>query len=210
MGFIKLIPLAEREVEDLKADRLRTDTKRLFMHTDAHYVNLSGSAEYIRGRLEPLRHSDVSRVYWEAGGGDYSLYFSDIALDFSELFEPLPGEGGRPVYPRDFDRLLAQTWKAYHKNGVDPLRVAAEFAHEIGLKLHASYRMASFVAPPPFDLFPKKKFYDRHPELVCVDRNGTRLPRVSFAFPETRRFVVSNVSGNGHQVPDRRRVPALQ
>ena len=210
VGFIKLIPLAEREVEDLKADRLRTDTKRLFMHTDAHYVNLSGSAEYIRGRLEPLRHSDVSRVYWEAGGGDYSLYFSDIALDFSELFEPLPGEGGRPVYPRDFDRLLAQTWKAYHKNGVDPLRVAAEFAHEIGLKLHASYRMASFVAPPPFDLFPKKKFYDRHPELVCVDRNGTRLPRVSFAFPETRRFVVSNVSGNGHQVPDRRRVPALQ
>ena len=191
VGFVKLVPLTEREAADLEADRRQTDTKRLFMHTDAHYTNLSGSAEYIRSRLEPLRHSDVSRVYWESGGGDYSLYFSDIAFDFSELFDPPPGEGSRPVYPRDFDRLLDQTWKAYHKNGVDPFRVAAEFAHEIGLGFHASYRVASFVAPPPFDLFSKKRFYDRHPELVCVDRDGMPWPRISFAFPETRRFVIS-------------------
>ena len=191
VGFIKLIPLSEEEVKELEVDRKRSDTRRLFAHTDAHFINLSGSAEEVRGRLEPLRHSDVARVYWEAGGGDHALYFSRIAPDFSTLWEPLRGETKKAFYPGAYDRLLAKTWQAYHQTGVDPLRVAAEFAHEMGLELHASYRTASFVIPPPHDIFPQEGFYQRHPELLCVDREGNTLPRISFAFPETRRYVIS-------------------
>ena len=191
VGFIKLIPLSEEEVQALTSDRKRSENKRLYVHTDAHYLSPEGSPDVVRGALEPLRHSDVSRIYWEAGGGDHTMYFSRIGYDFSTLWEPQPGEGGEPFYPSHWNRLLAQTWQAYHRMGVDPLRVAAEFAHELGIELHASYRMASFVVAAPHDLPPRKSFYLRHPELLCVDREGNKLPRISFAFPETRRFVIS-------------------
>ena len=191
VGFIKLIPLSKEEVKEWEADRKRSDTRRLFAHTDAHFINLSGSAGEVRSRLEHLRNSDVSRVYWETGGGDHALYFSHIAPDFSTLWEPLRGATEKAFYPSAHNRLLARTWQAYHQKGVDPLRVATEFAHQIGLELHASYRPASFVIPSPHDIFPQESFYQQHPELLCVDREGNQLPRISFAFPETRRYVIS-------------------
>ena len=82
------------------------------------------------------------------------------------------------------------TWKAYRQNEVDPLRVAAEFVHDLGLELHASYRTAGFVYPPPHDEL-YGEFSRNHPELFCVDRHGNKLPRISYAFPETRRYVIS-------------------
>jgi hypothetical protein len=190
VAFIKLIPLSETEAQALKADRKRTDTKRLFVHTDAHYTNTSASKQDILQYFEPLRNTDTARIYWEGGGGDRTLYFSKIGRDYSASLVDSCGREEKPFFPRRYDRLLAETWRAYHQNGVDPFRVAAEFSHELGLEFHASYRVGGFVYPPPHDPDPES-FYERHPELVCVGRDGTRLPRISYAFPETRRYVIS-------------------
>ncbi|MSO21697.1 MAG: hypothetical protein EXQ58_00275 [Acidobacteria bacterium] len=190
VAYIKLVPLDDQRVAELARDRQRTDTKRLFVHADAHFSNLSGSAMEIRNYLEPLRHSDVSRIYWEAGGGERTLYFSKIARDYSSDLEQIPGGESKLFFPRSYDRELAHTWLAYHKNGVDPLKLAADFTHEMGMEFHAGYRVGGFVYPPPHD--PKTgSFYEKHPELLCIGRDGTALPRISYAFPETRRYVIS-------------------
>jgi len=189
VAYIKLVPLSDRRVAEIEADRRRKDTKRLFVHTDAHFSNVNGSKQELLKYLVPLRNTDVARVYWEAGGGDRVLYFSKLAQDFSA---PLRNSGGADsvFFPRKIDREWAETWAAYHRNRVDPLRVAAEFAHKIGVELHASYRTAGFVYPPPHDdLY--GAFAREHPELFCVDRDGTKLARVSYAFPETRQYVIS-------------------
>ena len=188
VAYIKLVPLSDTEVKALQVDRNRTDTKRLFVHTDAHFSDVTGSALELRNHLEPLRHSDASRVYWEAGSGDRALYFSKIARDYSSSLQDATGE--RAVFPRKIDRKWAETWRAYRNHGVDPLRVAVDFTHEIGIELHAAYRAAGFVYPPPHDGF-HGSFYERNSKLVCVARDGTKLPRISYAFPETRRYVIS-------------------
>jgi hypothetical protein len=189
VAYIKLVPLSDERVADLQADRWQQATKRLFVHTDAHFSNVTGSEEEVLKYLEPLRHTDVARVYWEAGGGDRVLYFSNIGQDFAASLRNTKGESS-VFFPRTGDRELAQTWAAYRRNGVDPLRVAAEAAKRIGVELHAGYRTAGFVYPPPHDdLY--GEFARKHPELLCVDRDGTPLPRISYAFPETRRYVIS-------------------
>ena len=189
VAYIKLVPLSDEQVAALQADRRRSDTRRLFVHTDAHFSNVTGSKRQLLRYLEPLRNTDVSRVYWEAGGGDRVLYFSSIGQDYAA---PVHGAGGLEsvFFPRRIDREWVMTWNAYRRNKVDPLRVAAEFAHELGLELHASYRTAGFIFPPPHDdLY--GQFARRHTELLCLDREGRKLPRISYAFPETRRYVIS-------------------
>lgn len=185
LAYIKLVPLSAPEVESLQRDRANKTTRRLFAHTDAHFSNVSGSAEEVLKYLEPLRHSDVSRVYWEAGGGDRALYLSSIAEDYGRAFNRPD-----PVFPRAIDREWAVTWRTYRQKGVDPLRAAAELARDMGIELHASYRTAGFVYPAPHDHI-AGSFYEKHPELACLDRQGRPIPRISYAFPETRRYVIS-------------------
>ena len=186
VAYIKLVPLGPETSAAVLADRARFDTKRLFVHCDAHLMNETGSKDEIVKYFEPLRHSDVSRIYWEAGGGDRVLFFSEIAGNYET-----PLHAARPVvFPRQVDRVWAQTWQAYRRNGVDPLRVAAEFSHEMGVELHASYRVGGFVYPPPHDEL-YGDFFREHPDLVCRTRDGTPLPRISYAYPEVRRYVVS-------------------
>ena len=96
-----------------------------------------------------------------------------------------------PFYGRAYDGVESKTWRAYRKTGVEPLEVAVEFAHQHGIELHAAYRVAGFHFPVPHYSETKGSFFEQHPELVCVDREGNPLPRISYAFPQTRKYVLS-------------------
>ena len=187
VAYIKLVPLSDDDVTRVQADRKRTDTRRLFAHNDAHTVHLVDrptTAEQIRRHIEPYRNTDVSRLYWEAGMGDLAYYLSDVAR--------VPTSDDLMDLPRQGDRLLAESWRAFRDQGVDPFRVALDYAHEIGLEFHASYRVAGFNFPPLHDHYTHgDTFYKAHPELRGQNREGDRSPRLSYTYPEARRFVVS-------------------
>ncbi len=192
VSFIKLVPLSSKQVTTLEADRRRTDTKRLFVHYDGGVVGMgdqSGTGQEVINSLEPLRNTDVSRIYWEGGTGDTAKRFSKIATDHSmELRDP--PEGGA-FFSSPHGRLWAAGWLAYHKNGVDPFRVAAEYAREIGVEFHAGFRTGGFVYPPYGNPLPGKDFHTKNPDLVCMSREGKPMPRISYAYPKTRRYVIS-------------------
>ena len=84
VAYIKLVPLSEEELEALLQDRSRTDTKRLFGHHDSWspHWNRTGSAgtseASIQADLEPFRHSDFARIYWDGVHGDVCNYFTKI------------------------------------------------------------------------------------------------------------------------------------
>ena len=189
VAFIKLVPLSAEEVEALQADRRRTDTKRLFAHNDGGVIDLSGTGQEVINSLEPLRNTDVSRIYWEGGTGDTAKRFSKIATDHSRELRD-PPEGGA-FFSSPYGRWWAEGWLAYHKKGVDPFRVAAEYAREIGVEFHAGFRTGGFVYPPYGNPLPGKDFYKKNPDLVCVSREGKPMPRISYAYPKTRRYVIS-------------------
>ena len=187
VAYIKLVPLSNSEVSVYQADLKRTDRRRLFAHNDAHGIHYGyrpTTAEEIRRNIEPYRDTDFSRLYWEAGGGDHVNYFSKIGR--------LPTYDGIDDFGRQGDRLLAESWRSFRDQGVDPFQVALDYTHEIGMEFHPGYRVAGFHFPAPGDLASNgSSFYERHPELRGTGRKGNRTPRLAFTYSETRRFVVS-------------------
>ncbi|MCY3912622.1 MAG: family 10 glycosylhydrolase [Chloroflexi bacterium] len=187
IAYVKLVPLTDAEVAEAQAERRRTDTRRLFAHQDAHgphYLWRLNDAEGIRREIEPYRDSDFSRMYWEAGEGDISYYFSKIArwCTFDEAED----------FARVGDRLHAESWREFRDLGVDPLDVAIEHCHDAGLEIHASYRVAGFWYPPPIDHFNLgDTFAAAHPEWRGRDRNGQTTPRIAYSYPEVRAYIVS-------------------
>ena len=186
VAYFKLVPLTDAETQAFQSDRQSSDTRRLFAHNDAHgphYQYRLTTPEHVRREIEPYRDTDFSRMYWEAGGGDQTSYFSQV--------------GGRYTFDlgdfgRRGDRLHVESWREFQGQGIDPFDVALEHTHEIGLQFHASYRVAGFHYPPPLDHFNTgDSFYKRHPEWRGVDRTGRHTPRMAYSFPEVRQFVIS-------------------
>jgi hypothetical protein len=186
IAYIKLVPLTDEEVQALKRDRDRRNHRRLFAHNDAWsytYTYRPTSAADIRRELEPFRDTDFARIYWEAGAGDRMNYPSKIGFMCTDDWIADPYRIG--------DRLAAETWQTFRKKGIDPFRVACDYAHQIGLELHASYRTTGFHFPVPYHEWNAGGLYEKHPEWRCTDRQGQSTPRLSYAYPDVRRFIVS-------------------
>ena len=62
IAYVKLVPLTDQEAEQHRADLARTDSRRLFTHSDTGPP--VSSAEEIQQRLEILRDGDFARLYW--------------------------------------------------------------------------------------------------------------------------------------------------
>jgi uncharacterized lipoprotein YddW (UPF0748 family) len=186
VAYIKLVPLTEEEVKQVKEDREGKKNRRLWAHNDAwsyHYAFRPVSEADIRREIEPFRDTDFSRMYWEAASGDRCSYFTKIGLMPSDDWIEDPYRIG--------DRLAAESWRILRQKNVDPFRVALDYCHEIGLEFHAAYRTAGFHFPVPHREWNSRGFYDDHPEWKGVDRQGRSTPRLSYAYSEVRQFVVS-------------------
>ena len=186
IAYIKLVPLTEEEVAQFKDDRRRADTRRLFAHQDAHGPHslwrLTGAAD-IQREIEPYRHTDFSRLYWECGAGDLMFYFTKIGR--------MPTHDGLDDFGRQSDRFNAESWRVLRDQNIDPFRVAIEHTHDVGMEFHASYRVAGFHFPAPLDHFNYgAAIYDARPEWRGTDRDGNPTPRFAYSHPEVRQYVI--------------------
>ena len=190
LAYLKFVPLSESEAAGWERDRACVDTKRLFVHNDAHKVTnnyQTTTAEAVRRHLEPYRDSDVARLYWECGMGDIAYYLSKFAR--VPTYDNLTAFGSMGTHNY---RLGAESWRSLRDKNIDPFGVACDHAHELGIEFHASYRVAGFHFPPMHDHFDYgPSFYRLHPELRGMARDGGRTPRLSYAYPEVRRLAVS-------------------
>ena len=185
LAYIKLVPLTDNEVQKLKADRSQTETRTLFAHNDAHgYLFLLGSAteEAVLREIEPYRHTDFSRIYWECGAGDLLFYLGEAGR--------LPTCDGIDDFERQGDRLHAQTWRSFREDRLDPLDVALEAAHQMGMEFHAGYRTAGFFFPAPLEQWNPGSLYLERPDLRMIGKDGRTAPRISYAFPDARRAII--------------------
>ncbi len=186
IAYFKLVPLSDPEVETLKKDQARTDTKRLFAHNDSWSFTFAYGAESeteIRREIEPFRNSDFSRLYWEAGMGDRMYYPSKIGLVATDEWIKDPYRTG--------DLQAAKAWQTWKQKGIDPFKEALEYTHQVGLEFHAAYRVAGFAFPPPEDSWTQGGVFEQHPEWRSSDREGRRTPRLSYAYAGLRQFVIS-------------------
>lgn len=185
VAYIKLVPLSEEEVRDLEQSRRDAETRRLYAHHDAWSYTWEfrpTTVAEIQRELEPFRDTDFSRIYWECGMGDRMFYPTKLGLTPADDWIEDPYRVG--------DRLAAETWRAWRKQGIDPFRVALDYAHSLGMQFHATYRPAGFHFPTPEDEWNTGGFYDKHPEWRGRDRAGRPTPRLSYAYPEVRRIAI--------------------
>ncbi len=185
VAYIKLVPLAEEQVRTLREERNSPETRRLYAHNDAWSYTFTyrpTSPAEIRREIEPFRDTDFSRIYWEGGMGDRMYYPTKLGLTPADDWIEDPYRAG--------DRLAAESWRAWRKQKIDPFRVALDYAHQIGLEFHATYRPAGFHFPVPEDEWNTGGAYDKHPEWRGQDRQGRTTPRLSYAYPGVRKLAL--------------------
>jgi hypothetical protein len=185
VAYVKLMPLTPAEVEKLHAEQRDRSTRRLFAHNDSFgstsWLRFREAAD-IRREIEPYRDTDFSRMYWESAMGDVTYYPSNVGSLFTLDW--------MKDHYRLRDRLVGETFADFRARGIDPFKVALEYCHEIGLEFHAAYRVAGFYFPPPEEEWNRNGLYLQHPEWRGVDRSGAATPRLSYAFPGVREFVL--------------------
>ena len=186
IAYVKLVPLSDAEARELRADRARDSARRIFAHNDAFFPFSFRvtDAEGIRREIEPYRDGDFARIYWEVGEGDLLYYPTRVGRT--------PADLSVRDYSRVGERIFVEGWRELRGRNIDPLRAALDYVHELGLEFHASWRNAAWTYPPTtFDGFFGGGLYERRPDLHALTRDGRRLPRLSYAFPEVREFALA-------------------
>ncbi len=145
LRYIKLVPLRGEQVRALEEERRGGRQRRLFGHHDAWsytYEFRPTRVADIQREIEPFRDTDFARLYWECGMGDRMYYPSKLGLTAVDDWIEDPYRQG--------DRLAAETWQAWRKQGIDPFRTALDYAKSLGLEFMRP------TAPPDF-IFPCRK-----------------------------------------------------
>jgi len=178
LAYVRLVPLDEVQY---RTEMPRPDTKRLVAVFDGtFYGNFPRDEEEIWGYFEPMRGSDFSLVFWATCRLDACYYLSEVGRPLTPLPEGMLNR--RTYILRDFQRWV--------EKGKDPLEVAVDAAHELGLEIYGSMRLTGLEIPPFHQFHGAPTFMTEHPELWTVDASGHRVPHLSLAFPEVRNFIV--------------------
>lgn len=181
--YVKVKPLAEEEVEEVKMDRRQLETKVCGVVCDLSGALGGDGPPYTPDRvqriLDPYIGTDFRKFCWWAMDGERCLYHTRVGT--------VMGEGQTrffiPLYKYEAEFMAASL-----REGWDPLRVAVDYAHEKGLELWINFRMAHTYALGQYDDNFTGRFQMEHQNLRCVDRNGNPNPHLSYAYGEVRAY----------------------
>ena len=181
VAYVKLVPLTDAEVRHFTAERT-APALRLYGHDDVVMAR-SSTPEELRRHIIGYADTDFTRIYWEGAMGDLAYYFRTLYRT--------PEAPGREDFLHVSGRDEAACYRRWRAAGNDPMRVASEQTHDLGLEFHACHRLGGFHLPPPHDYYDHgDTLYARHPEWRGRDRAGTPSPLLSFSYPEVRAHVV--------------------
>jgi hypothetical protein len=182
VAYIRAAPVSAASLERRKAKGL----KRLVAFNDGHgqfHGGAESEPELWEGVL-PFRGSGFSALYFGITGADHCNYPSRAGTLIGDDSDDFPRAG---------DRRYTQGVKSFLRRGIDPLESMKKMTRSLGLEFHVSIRMEAFALQPPYDGVFMSRFYAAHPELRCVDRDGRRISRLSYAFPEVREHMCAIV-----------------
>jgi hypothetical protein len=184
LAYVRLQPLSEAETQNLWAERQDPDTKRLIAICDGtNFLWQQGptSRKEIWREIEPLRDSDFWAICWQGGLGDSRNYPTQVSRVM-----------GTDV--RDFgysDRYAAEALQILLGRGINPLKTALDYAHQLGLQFFVGERMGAVGCYPPFEATYTGPLYCSHPEWRCVDRDGRPIARMSYAYAGVQDYMLA-------------------
>lgn len=184
IAYVRLVPLSKDEEAAWRADVGVAENKRLVATNDAFGVffrNCITTREGIWEQIEPYRNTDFKMLWWEIVGGMFGAWRKE-GKTYAEGVED---------YPRPGDLFVAESYRTMRAGGINPLKTAMDYAHEIGLEFHVTQRSEMFQTGPPFEEVFSTDFYLEHPEWRLRDIDGTEVTGMSYAHEGVRRYLVS-------------------
>ncbi len=140
-------------------------------------------AEDLHKQVLSFRDTQVAVFEWCIAAGSRVNYPSKV----SELIG-----AGVTEFPRRGDKLAAETLHRLAGEGVDTLQVVAGACHEAGMLCYASLRMnGDYPASWMGESLPRmlnSDFWWSHPEFRVRGKKGEDQTKLSYAFPEVRKF----------------------
>ncbi len=180
IAYVKLVPMTDAEVQ--RVSKAPAAEIPLYAHNDV-MLGYANTPEELRRDILPFGDSDFTRTYWEGAMGDLSSYFKTRNRT---LEAP-----GRDVFFHTHARLEAEGWRRWRESGNDPLQVAADATHDLGMEFHVTHRLGGFRQSPVHDYWDHNdSLYKQHPEWRGRDREGAESARLSFAYPGVREHVI--------------------
>jgi hypothetical protein len=182
--FVKLIPLEAAEVSAVLADRAQKKTRNLVATFDGytwiHPFRPRNRAD-LAATFSAYRDSDFKTWWFQVGGADLVHHPSKVG----NLM------GGRlDTFPRSVDREYTESVKYLHSQGINPVQVAVDEAHDQDAEILICLRAAGWKGAPPWEEFFMSEFYEAHPEWRCVDYDGTPTMHMSYASDEVQDHLI--------------------
>ena len=181
--YVKLVPLTEKEVELIKAERASKENKRLIGTLDAFSWiarNYPTTKEEFLEDFEHYRDTDFGTLCWQIIGGDLVNYKSKLGTIVGELTDDV----SRPA-----DRNITKSIKQFIERGEDHTKLAVQAAHSMNKRIFIGIRAEAFQASPAFEDYFTSKFYRAHPEYRAIDKDGTPAMRMSYAVPQVQQHM---------------------
>ncbi len=176
LAWIRCVPMT---VEEISAEGAK-GCMRIHTHIDEE-PNFEDDVDCDEGlltRVYPITKGDVTDCSLEISF-DYDVpeYESALRAKSSEL--------GREKKDEAFYKVRERAY-----------RVRIDELHSKGIKAYATNRMsvAAFTLPYGNSRWTRRTFVEEHPELYCKTRDGRTLPVCSYAFKETREFVLDTLT----------------
>lgn len=180
IAWIRLVPMTAEEVTQWQADFSHPEDKRIYANNDMHNM--------LYGRkLESMED-------WHIVVDSHR----DADVEWLSMENMLLHARGNPELPKDLiptrvgdGYTLRQLGTNYTANMLSHM---VQYAHAKGLKVCSSLRMNCWIAGFPYITGPyHNTFYTQHPHLRCVDRDGTPVERMSYAFEEVQQQVIDSM-----------------
>ena len=181
--YVKLVPLTEKEVEWIKADRANKANKNLIATLDAFswiHQNYPTTKEEFLEDFEHYRDSDFGTLSWQIIGGGLVNYKSKLGTIVGDLSDD-PARTG--------DGYVTQSIKKFIEQGTDHTKMAVEAARSMNKRIFIGFRAQSWQTPPAFEDYFSSQFYRDHPQYRAIDKDGTPAMRMSYAVPQVREHI---------------------
>ncbi len=184
IAYVKLVPLTPAEVALVQNERRDASHRRLATTIDGFsfiYSRRPTSQGALLPEVETYRNSDFDTLILQMGGADMVNYPSKVG--------EMRGQD-TDVFGRKGDRFYAEAIRNLAYKGINPTKTLIDGAHDAGMKVHVAIRPAAWMHSEPLSEFFNSRFYQRHPEWRCVDRDGTPVVRMSLAVPQVRAHLI--------------------
>jgi hypothetical protein len=137
--------------------------------------------------------SCVRTLIWGSGCGDVCNYPTTVGTYL---------QGKVSNYWHPFNRIWSSNLELWRKNGWNSLELLREYTRRRNWEFQVYIRMEAFAAQFPWDWTAHSDFFYAHPEYHCLDRNGQRVGRLSYAYPEVQEHMLRLIREIADYGPD--------